>query len=320
MNVFFKKIFLFCFVVFLTNHLVDYWFSYPNKIYENALIEKKQMKWNSIKEEKYEKIILGTSKAYNAYNPNVLDSFFVGKTYNMATGSQHISESFFILKEILNYQQPKLIILDLYSTSFNKPDWYHILKNEKYFSKKNKLLLYSYYPEEILINKLLPLNYLKSYLRKNSLKQRFAFDSSDLINNWSKGWERKDTLNTYVNMKKIKLNTYDYNSNLFNSNLYFLNKINKICLENNIDLICVRAPFPNSRFELSNKDEENEFWTKKLKEMEIYFYDFNYSSDNYYPDSYFSDNTHMNFIGSNVVTNELVKLLKSRTRNEHSKK
>ena len=102
MNVFLKKIFLFCFVVFLTNHLVVYWFSYPNKIYENALIEKKQMKWNSIKEEKYEKIILGSSKAYNAYNPSVLDSFFVGKTYNMATGSQHISESFFILKEIPN--------------------------------------------------------------------------------------------------------------------------------------------------------------------------------------------------------------------------
>lgn len=98
------------------NLLLVYKYEYPaykaikNKTHRNYL------KWNEIHTNKntYDLIIVGSSRAYSAYNPEVIDSSLSIKSYNMGTSSQDIAETYYMLEEIFEYQKPEFIVYDVF--------------------------------------------------------------------------------------------------------------------------------------------------------------------------------------------------------------
>ena len=124
-------------VFILLNLIVDYIYSIPSREAIEKGIHKNYLKWNDIHKNKnqYDVIILGSSRAYTTYNPNVLDSILNTTSYNMGTSAQDIAESYYMLREILEYQSPKYVVLDLFfPSSDTSHEYYQILSNASFFN------------------------------------------------------------------------------------------------------------------------------------------------------------------------------------------
>lgn len=278
-------------------------------------------KWNDIQSSKnlYNTIILGSSRGEYAYNPVIIDSVSNTTSYNMCSGSQNIKESYYILKEILKYQKPEFVIFDLYLPSLNdNPNYYHVFLNSDFMSTKGKwdMIINGFGRDVGLVNILFPI--LKYIPRlKNDAKVFLKLKKRNPSNShWIKGYLYHDksvdslAINNFTPLipfdkKKVSLNYIEDNLNL----------INELCRENNIKLICVRAPYPPSRLKISYSESVSIYFKEFLNSINIPFYDLNYLSNNTYYDFDFVDYVHMNSKGAGKASLDLSEIIKARTQN-----
>jgi len=147
----------------------------------------KQQKWNSVKNHsnKYDVIILGSSRGYCAYNPNIIDSITRLKSYNMCTGSQHIIESLYMFEEILKDQKPKYLVYEIFLPSFRtNPDFYHVFSNAKYMS--NDMIMNEFIGNKIL-DVFFPIVKYKSYLKHGKRIGESANNDYEKNRSWISG-------------------------------------------------------------------------------------------------------------------------------------
>lgn len=76
-----------------------------------------------------EVIFIGTSQGFNDINPQILWDEYGIASYNYATQGQHLGITYYYLKDILNYQTPKVIVLDAECAS----------RPEDFLTESNKL-------------------------------------------------------------------------------------------------------------------------------------------------------------------------------------
>ena len=67
-------------------------------------------------------VFLGSSHSYTTYYPEMIDSSLKINSFNMASNSQQIDQLYFNLKEILKYQKPNIIFIELFSLAGNSRD------------------------------------------------------------------------------------------------------------------------------------------------------------------------------------------------------
>jgi hypothetical protein len=305
---------LFLVPVLLLNYLCVWFIEIPeHKAIRNGTHEK-FLKWNAVhnKNNKLDIIILGSSRGYAAYNPVIIDSIVGTNTYNMCTGSQNIIESYYLLKEILRYQKPKYVIYETFFPSFSKePDYYHVLGNARFMSLKGKLdMMINGFGIDGFLNLVFPVIKYKSYrlrIISSILKQRPAFVNNDI---WIKGYLYNKGVNSTYSIKRFPpINTFENSTMSDNQIVFYLNLFKKLCLEHNVRLICVRAPYPPSRLKITYPDTEKNYFIKLYKTDNIIFFDFNDFNDFSISDYDFSDFHHMNYIGANKASVLLSRIL-----------
>jgi hypothetical protein len=230
----------------------------------------------------------------------------------MCTGSQNIVESYYILKEILKFQNPKIVIYDIYLPSLSKwPDYYQVLSNAKFMSKSGRLdLIINGFKVEGLINWLLPILKYKEYLTQD-ISNIFKSKETYIHNSyWIKGYLYDDKV-----VDSITVNNFQPIQSFKNTTVsidfieYHLTLLLKLCTDNNVKLICVRAPFPPARLKISPPDTVYTYFKQFNLKHNIPFYDFNYLKGVEYYNSDFGDDHHMNKNGANKISKELGKIL-----------
>lgn len=323
MKRFLKQSFVFLFVFALINIVILIIYEIPaykaikNKTHKNFL------KWTDIHQNKesYDLVILGSSRAYTAYNPDIIDQSLNLKSYNMGTSAQDIAESYHMLQEILEYQKPQYLVLDLFfPSSDNSHDFYQIFSNASFFNS-NKIkydLVTTGYGESGITNYLLPVVKFKNYIKSDLSKLMRKNSGPKQETNWIRGF-----LYDTVTVSKKGISKFTPVSNYQNTsfdksrlNNYF-NKIRTLAEANNIKLICVRSPYPPTRFALNEIDDEGNFFKKFTKEEGIPFYDFNSKNTaNTYLDQDFSDYHHTNYRGADKATKQLVKFINQLSNEE----
>lgn len=65
-------------------------------------------------------LCLGSSQGYSAIQPNILWDEFGQTSYVMCSQKQSIASSYYLLKEALNYQKPKILLLESYYFYFDR--------------------------------------------------------------------------------------------------------------------------------------------------------------------------------------------------------
>ncbi|WP_179354450.1 hypothetical protein [Winogradskyella vidalii] len=315
MKKFLKQISFSVFLFVLINLIVLSIYEYPayeaikNKTHKNYL------KWNDIHSNTntYDLIILGSSRAYTAYNPDIIDKGLNLKSYNMGTSAQDIAESYYSLKEILEYQNPKYIVLEMFlPSSDNSHDFYQIFSNASFFnSYQNKYdLVVDGYGEKGITNYFIPLSKFNNYI-KQDLGSLFAKKEEKTQNNrWIRGYLYDTTSVTKKQINKFKPIS-NFENTTFNQKRFqkYFNKIYKLTQKHNIKLICVRSPYPPSRIALSKVQDEKEFYNTFLFKYGIPFYDFNTYKSYEYNDFEFSDYHHANYRGAEKISKQLIEVI-----------
>lgn len=285
-----------------------------NKTHKNYL------KWNSIHNNlnTYDLIILGSSRAYTSLNPKVIDSGLNLKSFNMGTSSQDITESYYTLKEILDYQKPKYIVLETYLGSCDDfVNYYQVYSNASFFkSSKHKYdLVVDGYGSKGIVNYLIPLmkfnNYMKQDITSLFSKKKIKAPKK----NWYKGFHFDTTVVTKGDIKNFEPIPSFKNKNFDKDRFkFYFEKIHRLAKENRIKLIVLRTPYPPSRLMLGSNNDENGFYEKYFSEFkDVGYYDLNnYKPDMFiYEDEEFSDFHHANGKGATKVSQQLVDIIKT---------
>ncbi len=186
-------------------------------------------------------IFIGDCEVYANISPLVMYENYGITSYVRGNSSQDIWQSYYLLKETLKYEIPKVVVLNITSMKNSKPDsepYNRLMLDYMRWSKEKVAMINaSMTEEENILAYLFPI--LRYHSRITELKKE---DIIYLFQN------KITTHNGFLINEKVKpagslpakrvLASYDF----ADSNYDYLDKIVKLCKENNIKLILMKAP------------------------------------------------------------------------------
>jgi hypothetical protein len=296
MKKFFLNFLLFFTLVYATFYILQVVQEIPKKKKLSKKTEKNFIKWTTFKKEDPNVIFLGNSKIYNSLNPIIFDSITHLNSFNLATGSQSIIESYYYLKYALTvHPKIKYVIIGLSQGGINEIDYYHSAANAEYLDWShrwdlvvNGLGLYG------ICCQLFPLIKYQGYI------DLFGRTKKNIIDGvWIKGYaEDSKTMDSVSLMKNINKNRAFTDTLFDQEKIKYISKISAFCKSNNIKLFFTHAP----NCPLIEKYYSFEInYIKKLSESYSipFFYDY---PMNMYSYSDFSSDVHCNKYGARKYT------------------
>lgn len=318
---------IFYIIVFLLGFIIIAKFLSAELIFANEqqtfFISEKWADFYSKDKDSIEVLVLGPSTAMQGVNPNLFKDLSGLETYNMATPLQKPKESYFILKECLNTQNPKYLLMDNYWGVIADDDYIDTkivnYSEMKYSKEKIEYFFNVFKPDQYFYGAFPLMNYhketfklidyrrgvLEHFPTKEEVKDIYlgnGFDKRTLIWNGNDGVQKlseKGTENKFIFSKE---------------EVKYLKKIYELCEEKNIKVIAFTsalAPeyikyYDNS---VCNYAEINRFVTDFNKEKEIPYKDLNLA-DIDLKSTDFADTHHLNYDGATKFTNALYEFFK----------
>ena len=252
----------FIIIFFLLNKLLS-----PK--YVETLVEGSMISQYYSEPKDHEAIFIGDCEVYANFSPLVMYEQDGIKAYVRGSSQQMIWQSYYILKETLKYETPKVVVLNVNSMRYGKnsdkvSEAYNRLTidNMKWSKEKIDIINESMTEDETFISYIFPiLRYHSRYdkLTKEDFKYMFRKKSNThngfLVN---KNIKPADTFPT-----KRKLASYNFDSECYE----YLDKITELCKQNNIKLVLIKAPslYPYWYEEYETQIRENANKNQRVK-------------------------------------------------------
>ena len=209
---------------------------YMNEIPEGNLIEEY---YHDTKN--HDVIFIGDCEVFSNISPVTLWENYGITSYIRGSAQQLIWQSYYLLEETLTYEKPDVVVYNVLAMKYNEPqkEAYNRLTLDGMKLSKSKIgaIKASMMEGEDFITYLFPL--LRYHSRWSELTAedfRYLFKKDTLSHN---GYlMRIDTKPVNVIPKGKKLPNYQFGSNSYD----YLNKITKLCKENDIKLILIKSP------------------------------------------------------------------------------
>ena len=259
-------------------------------------------------EKNHEVIFIGDCEVYANFSPMVLYEEEGIASYVRGNSQQLIWQSYYILKETLKYETPKVVVFNVNSMRYSKPvsEAYNRLAIDKMKWSKEKIdiIKASMTGEEDFLSYVIPL--LRYHSRFDKLTNEdfeYLFKNKNSMHNGfliNKNIKPVESLPT-----KRRLSSYEFEQNCYD----YLNKITKLCKENSIKLVLIKAPSVYPYW----YDEYEEQIQKYAKENNLDYYNFkenveeigiDYSTDTY------DGGLHLNLDGATKLSKYFSKILK----------
>lgn len=233
--------------------------------YETSLIEGSLIRdyYESTKD--HEVIILGDCEVYANYSPMEMYKQDGIKAYVRGSSQQMLWQSFYILKETLNYETPKLVVFSvgaLRNGIEKNNEAYNRLAIDymRWSKEKIDIINASMTDDESFLSYIFPI--LRYHDRISELsKEDFDYLFKKEAISYNGFIINKDVVPVGNLPVKRKLASYDFDE----VNLEYLDKIVQLCKENNIKLLLVKAPSLYPYW----YDEYNEFVVNYAKDNDI---------------------------------------------------
>ena len=253
----------------------------------------------SNKSEHHDVLIFGSSRALHHYNPKVLEDSLGMNCYNCGTGGMGILYHYALLSLALEHDKPSMVILDL-NPDFDLVD---LEDNHKYL-----LWLKAYYDIQIIKDIVLDVDSLERYKMYSKLYRYNSIINSMLKNSLSSQGDAKtyhgfSPMKLQFNEEKVVYGDRMHNYCLDSLKLLYLNKFLEKAKECKT-VVCISPRWYGM----------DPFYVGVAEEIcnkhNIPF--LNFSSDKGFvkQNTYFCDGTHMNNIGADIFSKELVASLK----------
>ena len=220
-------------------------FAFLNRLvmpkYATDLVEGSFTKEYYAEEKDHEVIFIGDCEVYANISPMVMYENYGITAYVRGNSQQLIWQSYYLLKETLKYEIPKVVVFNVNSMRYSEPvsePYNRLMLDEMPLSKeKIELIKASMTEEENILSYIFPI--LRYHSRFSELtKEDFTYLFKD----------KKITHNGFLinqNVKPVgtlpidkKLPTYEFKD----IDYEYLDKIYELCQDNNIELVLMKAP------------------------------------------------------------------------------
>lgn len=238
-------------------------------------------------------LVFGSSRALHHYNPRIIKDILGMTCYNVGSGGQNIYFHLALLNSILERYIPKIAILELYYTDFEKTMYNQHIEQLSVllpFAKKSKaiheaVMLRSNLEELKLISKTYQFNSTQYIIfRNNCIPLENNIDGFIPIHRLWTG-----------PLEEIAAQTVDYDTLKMNA----LNSYIDLCKENSIQLYIFISPHYVVNREFNRYKNISEYIEKRNGITTL-----NYEADSTFMNhpEYFADPNHLNFDGANIYT------------------
>lgn len=301
---------------------------------ENKINSYNESRWNEFyaqQKNSIDMVFLGSSHSYCTFDPLIIDKGLGTNGYQMGMPLQHLDSTYYTLREILNYQKPKDVVLEVYWDMLD--DDFEITQAGYLFQvMKNKELEKEYIKEVFPLSEKVKYNvnifrYQADYFayRNTKLKKRIennygvftpAKAKQEGIEKYrSKGY-------TYCNYNMLA-DEFDKTNQFKNidgkewkasqSQLQYLNNIIKLCNDNGIRLTFVTAPVANISLDyIKNYKYIHNFVQDIADKNNIKYLDYNIVNKDktLFNIENFRDDAHLNHSGVEIADQYFVKWYK----------
>lgn len=254
---------------------------------------------NGIKSES-ELLILGSSRALNHYDTELLSKSLNLSSYNMGMGGNGVFLNYAMLKENIKINKPKIVLLDIAPS---------IVVDKESYSKLNKLL--PYYNKYSSFKEIIKLN--PKFSKLELVSNLYIYNSTiyDILR--SRFTHVKENKFGFISLAgEIDLNNFNpfflENEEMNNNQIIYLNKIIDLCNNNNIKLMVFVSP-TYTKFDVENRIIRK--LDHILKSNNIAFFDYSNYSKFYLKPQYFMDQIHLNKIGAKIFSQEISNKIKN---------
>lgn len=326
----FKEILIFVFKCLVFTALVLPVIYFTGNKYSQASTENKINSYNESRWEEFysqpknsiDMVFLGSSHSYCTFDPLIVDKGLGTNSYQLGMPLQHLDSTYYTLREVLNYQKPRDVVLEVYWDMLD--DDFELTQAGYLFQvMKNKDL------EKEYIKEVFPLSEKVKYSINIFRYQAdyFAYRNTRLkekIENKTGVYTPAAEKQTGIEKYRSKGYTYcDYNmlpdeydkTNQFKNTdgkqweassvqLKYLNKIIELCENENIRLTFVTAPVANVSLDfIENYNDIHDFIQKIADENNIKYLDYNVVNKNegLFKNENFRDDAHLNHSGVEIA-------------------
>lgn len=273
-------------------------------------------------------LFVGSSHSYYTFNTKIFDNILEVNSYNLGTDSQSMQSTYYVIKESLKKQAPKIIVIEAYSLYIPRAESDRAYANTRNayddmklslnkiemarenFPKRDRILQFfnttTYHEKWKDINKLLyNFKKMKSVLFnfEKEIPQYKGFSGYNF--NYIRG-----SLNysAYIQGYQEK-----YNVEFPPRNIELFEKTAKILKEKNIKLIVVSVPVvPRDEMLKSKYSIENNEEIKKIaKKYDVDIVNFN-NGKTKLEKIHFLDDVHVSLAGSDIISENVAHYLKSK--------
>lgn len=276
---------------------------YASKVIEGAMIGE------YYREEKdHDLIFIGDCEVYENFSPQILWDDYGINSYIRGSAQQLIWQSYYILEDTLQYEIPQVVIFNVQSMQFDRPEKeaYNrmTIDGMKWSSSKMKAIKASMTEKESYLDYIFPiLRYHSRWSEVTMEDLEYMFDNPQVSHN---GYYMRVDTKPVGNIPEGKpLADYEFGK----IDYEYLNKLTKLCKVNNISLILIKAPslypywYDQWEKQIEDYADENDLlYINFLEQAEKIGID--YETDTY------DGGLHMNLSGAGKITRYLGETLK----------
>lgn len=201
-------------------------------------------------------IFFGDCDAYESYSPIKMYEEYGISAYIRGSGEQYICQSYYLLKDVLRTETPKVVVMSVHNLQFDVPrkEAYNrmTLDGMRWSQDKIDAINVSMTEGETFASYVFPiLRYHDRWnkLTKTDLEHVFSKD----ITSCNGYYMRCDIKPFDKYPHQVPLVSYDFGENAMG----YLDKIRVLCEENGIALVLVRAPIGYGWYEQWDENVEN---------------------------------------------------------------
>lgn len=209
---------------------------YMSDVTEGALIAEYYTE-----EKDHDVIFIGDCEVYENFSPYVLWKDYGINSYIRGSAQQLIWQSYYLLEDTLRYETPKVVVFNVLSMKYNTPqkESYNrmTLEGMEWSASKIKAIQASMLEEESMLDYIFPiLRYHSRILELEKDDFTYMFHRDKIAYNGY--YMRTDIKAAGYVPEGPPLESYEFGDNAY----HYLDKLTKLCKDNNIELVLIKAP------------------------------------------------------------------------------
>ncbi|MEA5083109.1 MAG: hypothetical protein VB018_03025 [Lachnospiraceae bacterium] len=297
----------------------------------NAFTKQRMEEFYEQPKDTLDTVFIGSSHSYCTFDPEIIDGYLNTSSWQLGTPSQHPDTSYYLLREVFNYQSPKTVVMELYWDVLD--DEFEPKQADSLFEVlKNKELKEEYIAEVFPLGdkvkySLPAIRFQQDYSAYEASKMEKEIEEKYGVS--KKETEKANGVEYYQGRGYVycditmpqseydRTNQFKYFNGKdwdFNSTQKkYVEKIIELCKEKDAKLIFVTAPVANVSMDfIENYHKVNQKVSDFAKENGIPYLDYNIvnSEENLLTNENFRDDAHLNHSGVEIVDKHFAQWIK----------